>query len=180
MEHGSTDIPEVIESVMALYHPKVVSRNVRVERELEGVTTMAAGAGELRQVFANLIGNALDAMHTGGRLRIRARHARQYGSGERSGIRISIADTGTGIPVEIRDKVFEPFVSTKGDTGTGLGLWVTSEIVRKHEGTIRLRSSVEPGCTGTVFTIFLPFRKSSAPALGAKERRAPLAMKKAV
>ena len=180
MEHGSTDIPEVIDSVMALYHPKMMSRNVRVEKELEGITTMAAGAGELRQVFANLIGNALDAMHAGGRLRIRARRAREFGSGERSGIRISIADTGTGIPVEIREKVFEPFVSTKGDTGTGLGLWVTSEIVRKHEGTIRLRSSVEPGHRGTVFTIFMPFRESGVPALGASERRGPVAMKRAV
>jgi signal transduction histidine kinase len=155
----------VIESVLALYQPKVVSRNVHVEKELEEGTSMAAGTGELRQVFANLIGNALDAMRAGGRLRIRARHARDYVDGERKGIRISVADTGTGIPAEIRDKIFEPFVSTKGDTGTGLGLWVTSEIVQKHGGTIHLRSSVEPRCSGTVFSVFLPLPESDGSAV---------------
>jgi signal transduction histidine kinase len=165
MDHASTNIPEVIESVLALYQPKVVSRNVHVEKELEEGTSMAAGTGELRQVFANLIGNALDAMRAGGRLRIRARHARDYVDGERKGIRISIADTGTGIPAEIRDKIFEPFVSTKGDTGTGLGLWVTSEIVQKHRGTIHLRSSVEPRCSGTVFSVFLPLPESDGSAV---------------
>jgi signal transduction histidine kinase len=161
MDHASTDIPEVIESVLALYNPKVVSRNVQVEKELEDGTSMAAGTGELRQVIANLIGNALDAMRAGGRLRIRARHAREHVEGERKGIRISVADTGTGIPLEIRDKIFEPFVSTKGDTGTGLGLWVTSEIVQKHQGTIHLRSSVRPRCSGTVFCVFLPLPESN-------------------
>jgi signal transduction histidine kinase len=165
MDHASTDIPEVIESVLALYNPKVVSRNVQVEKELEDGTSMAAGTGELRQVIANLIGNALDAMRAGGRLRIRARHAREHVEGERKGIRISVADTGTGIPVEIRDKIFEPFVTTKGDTGTGLGLWVTSEIVQKHRGTIHLRSSVEPRCSGTVFCVFLPLPESNGSAV---------------
>jgi signal transduction histidine kinase len=165
MDHASTDIPEVIESVLALYNPKVVSRNVQVEKELEDGTSMAAGSGELRQVIANLIGNALDAMRAGGRLRIRARHAREYVEGERKGIRISVADTGTGIPAEIRDKIFEPFVSTKGDTGTGLGLWVTSEIVQKHRGTIHLRSSVGPRCSGTVFCVFLPLPESNGSAV---------------
>ncbi len=164
MEHAPTDIPELIDSVLALHYSKLVSRSVQVHRELEDIPSMAAGTGELRQVFANLIGNALDAMPAGGRLRIRARRAREPVNEQRMGIRISVADNGTGIPAEIRDTVFEPFVSTKGDRGTGLGLWVTLEIVQKHAGTIRVRSSVDPRRSGTVFSVFLPFRDSSLPS----------------
>lgn len=162
---GQADVAEVFESVLQLYAGKIAARNVRVYKELDRIQPITAGAGELRQLLANLIGNALDAMRNGGRLRLRARHSRDRLNGQRPGVRIAIADTGTGIPAELRAKVFEPFVSTKGDTGTGLGLWVTSEIVKKHGGRIRLRSCVHPRRSGTTFSVFLPYGAPGSPRL---------------
>jgi signal transduction histidine kinase len=116
-------------------------------------------------MFSNLLTNAIDASR-GGRIVIRVRSARN-GDGLK-GVRVVFADTGSGIPAAMRRAIFEPFVSTKGMRGTGLGLWVTSEIVDKHGGSIRLRSSTAAHRHGTVFSVFLPAAAisevSSAPA----------------
>jgi signal transduction histidine kinase len=112
-----------------------------------------ARAGELRQVVANLIGNALDALPQGGRLRVSVTPA-----GNR-GFRVFIADTGSGIPDSLRARIFEPFFSTKGSSGTGLGLWIARDIVNKHGGSIRLRSYTgDGGLSGTIFQVFIPRR----------------------
>ena len=111
--------------------------------------------GELRQVLANLVGNAVDAMRSGGTLRIRIAELRPYHHISRS-IRITIADSGTGIPAEVLPTIFEPFVTTKGETGTGLGLWVTSEILKKNGWRVRVRSCRDPRRSGTVFVILIP------------------------
>jgi signal transduction histidine kinase len=113
-------------------------------------------AGELRQVILNLIGNALDASSHGGRLKIRVSNTREHSNGARPGVRLTVADTGSGISPEMRRTLFEPFVSTKGDTGTGLGLWISSEIVRRHSGKIQVRSSSLSQSSWTVFSVFLP------------------------
>ena len=160
--HAPTQVAEVLESVLQLYAPRIAARNVRVCKDFRSIDPVTLAAGELRQVFANLIGNALDAMRGGGKLRLRARHGRDLGNGQQPGVLISVADTGTGIPVELRAKIFEPFVSTKGDTGTGLGLWITHEIVQKYAGRIRVRSSVHPQRSGTIFRVFLPYRSPAA------------------
>ena len=78
-------------------------------------------------------------------------------------MRLTVCDNGPGIAPEVRRKLFEPFFTTKRDVGTGLGLWVSSNILRKHDGTIRLRSSVEPGKSWTVFSVFFPI-ESEMPA----------------
>lgn len=156
--HTPTHVADVLESVLQLYGPRIAARNVSLQKELHRGAPVTAGAGELRQLFANLIGNALDAMRNGGKLRVRTRPAREHAGGRRRGVRISVADTGSGIPHHLRKRVFEPFVTTKGDTGTGLGLWVTAEIVEKYAGRIRLRSSAQPQKSGTVFHVFLPYR----------------------
>ncbi len=158
--HAPTHVADVLESVLQLYGPRLAGRHVTVEKELQRGAPVTASAGELRQLFANLIGNALDAMRNGGRLRIRTRPAREQAHPRRYGVRISVADTGTGIPQHLRKRIFEPFVTTKGDTGTGLGLWVTSEIVEKYSGRIFLRSSAHPQRSGTVFHVFLPYRSA--------------------
>jgi signal transduction histidine kinase len=113
----------------------------------------------MRQVFANLLSNSMDAVRRGGRISIRIRSGSdwtQKDGKQRRGLRVTMADTGQGIPAELRQRMFEPFVSTKESTGTGLGLWVSEGIVRKHNGRIALRSRTEPP-TGTVFGMFLPF-----------------------
>ena len=112
-------------------------------------------ANDLRQVLANLIGNAIDATRDG-KIVIRTRRATDWRNG-RKGVTITVADTGEGMSEHTRRKIFEPFFSTKGSTGTGLGLWVTVGIVEKHQGRIKVRSSQSPLHQGTVFTVFLPF-----------------------
>ena len=100
-------------------------------------------------MIANIIGNAIDAMRTGGRLRIRTAQAGRS-------VRLTVADTGMGIPKEVLPKIFEPFVTTKEETGTGLGLWVTAEIIKRNGWKIRVRSCSRPGHTGTIFYIVIP------------------------
>jgi signal transduction histidine kinase len=113
--------------------------------------------GEIRQVISNLLINAVDAMHPGGgRLLLRSREGRDHATG-RAGLILTIADTGTGMSRETLGRIFEPFYTTKGLGGTGLGLWISKEILERHKGRLRVRSSQAPGRTGTVFALFLPF-----------------------
>lgn len=152
----SVYLTELVDSALVLYQARLVSACVTVQKDFRACPPMTAMAGELRQVVVNLVGNALDAMRSGGTLSIRIDRGREYSNGSRPGTRLTIGDSGSGIAPEIKRRLFEPFVSSKGDTGTGLGLWVSSEIIRKHGGTIRCKSSSSPPSTGTVFSIFLP------------------------
>jgi signal transduction histidine kinase len=152
----SVYLTELVDSALVLYQARLVSACVTVQKDFRTCPPMTAMAGELRQVVVNLVGNALDAMRSGGTLSIRIDRGREYSNGSRPGLRLTIGDSGSGISPEIKSRLFEPFVSSKGDTGTGLGLWVSSEIIRKHGGTIRFKSSSSPPSTGTVFSIFLP------------------------
>jgi signal transduction histidine kinase len=126
--------------------------NTTTEREVLGA------AGELRQVLSNLLANGLDACSKGDTIRLEANSATDPRDPTRLGVRISVADTGLGIAPEHIDSIFEPFFTTKKDTGTGLGLWVSRELVEKHGGKLRVRSrNFAPKC-GTVFSIFLPIQ----------------------
>ena len=147
-----TDLAAVLDSVLKLYDRRLKTSGVNVNCEVEGPSNIIGFGGELRQLLANLISNALDAMPTGGSLRIRIAPSAQRSNGAGRGVRVVVADTGAGIPLEVRNRVLEPFVSTKQDTGTGLGLWVSSEIVRKHGGEMRFKSRVGKG---TVFSLLL-------------------------
>ncbi|MGZ4867904.1 MAG: sensor histidine kinase [Candidatus Angelobacter sp.] len=149
-------LTELVNSALVLYQARLVSACVTVQKDFRACPPIIAMAGELRQVVVNLVGNAVDAMRGGGTLNIRVDRGREYSNGCRPGMRLTIADSGPGISPEIKSKLFEPFVSSKGETGTGLGLWVSSEIIRKHGGSIRFKSSSLPPSTGTVFSIFLP------------------------
>jgi hypothetical protein len=151
------DLSEIMESVFAMYAPRLRTSSVHVEREYRTKEKLLCFNSELRQVFANLIGNALDAVGQDGRLRICVKRGRARDSSAADGIRVIIADTGHGIPVELQKSVFEPFVSTKETTGVGLGLWVTEGIVKKHHGRITVRSSTDPVRHGTIFRLFFPF-----------------------
>ncbi len=149
-----TSIPELLDSVFKLHQSKLTQARVRVQTRYAGAEPVLVMEGEMRQVLANLVGNAIDAMPRGGRLL--ARVHRSHDARGNPGICVVIADTGSGISADAMHRVFEPFFTTKGASGTGLGLWVSAEIVQKHGGAMRVRSSTAPGAGGTVFRLFLP------------------------
>jgi signal transduction histidine kinase len=145
-----------VNEVLSLYLPRIQAKHINLSREFDETVKITGLAGEIRQVVSNLVANAIDALPANGALRIRVQHAREMANSDRLGGKIVIADTGSGISPQHRKKLFEPFYTTKQDVGTGLGLWVSREIVQKHGGNISLRSSIVPGHSGTVFSIFLP------------------------
>jgi signal transduction histidine kinase len=147
---------DLIESVLAIHQGKILNSRVKVEIRMRASQPVMCFDGEIRQVLNNLIGNAIDAMHPGGgRLLIRSRNGCDWRTGQ-SGLMVTVADTGTGMDLETAQKIFAPFFTTKGIGGTGLGLWVSQEIVERHRGELRVRSSRRPGGNGTAFTLFLP------------------------
>jgi PAS domain S-box-containing protein len=145
------DIRTLVDEVVELYDPKFTRKDMRLKIEHNGRRSgIVAVAGEIRQVISNLLTNAIDASRPKGMVRVRTSRVTLNGC---SYTRVTVADTGAGISRVNRSRIFEPFFTTKKDVGTGLGLWVSSEIVRKHKGQIRLRS-VEG--KGSVFSVFLP------------------------
>ena len=149
---------ELIDSVLTLYHSRLNTLSIQVERDFDAGMDLFCFAGELRQVFANLVANSIDATPEGGRLMVRARRSRNWKSLGQIGVRFAIADTGCGMEPAVRARVFEPFFTTKEVTGTGLGLWVSHEIIAKSHGIVHLRSRAarDGAASGTVFQIFLP------------------------
>ncbi len=151
------DIEEILESVLVLYEGRLKANQVVVERRYSLHPSICCQAVEVRQVIANLVSNAIDAMlkdTSVRRLVVRLRKAADPVTGE-EGVRVMIADSGVGIKESVRIHVFEPFFTTKSATGTGLGLWLSSETVAKHKGTLRFRSRTEGQHRGTVFSLFL-------------------------
>ena len=170
---GRVPAEELLDSVLNLYQKRIHSVDLRVERDYEPGLTLFCFAGEIRQVFANLVGNAVDASAAGGRLVLRTRRSRNWKNPEQTGVRFTVADTGAGMESFVREQIFEAFFTTKESTGTGLGLWVSQEIVLKHNGLIRVRSraaglsdALEQLGSGTVFEIFLPDEPLSVAASG--------------
>jgi len=145
----------LVESVLVLFKGKLASAKIVVEFEHRDQPELVCFAGEIRQIVVNLIRNALEAMPTGGRLRVRVRHSTDWRTDE-PGVRITIADTGVGMSKETRRRVYEPFFTTKGTQGTGLGLWVTATILAKHRGSMHLRSKTGSVASGTAFTLIFP------------------------
>ncbi len=155
------DVNELIESVLALFEPRMRTFSIQIDRRYGTVPAISAYDGEVRQVLANLVGNAMDAMQRdGGRLLLRTARGNHPRSGAQ-GIYVTIADTGPGMNAATRARIFEPFFSTKGVRGTGLGLWVSQNILEKHGGYTVVRSrphDAGSGCGGTVFRVFLPLQ----------------------
>lgn len=147
---------ELFESVLSICHGRILNARISVEKRKGAERPVACFEGEIRQVLNNLVGNAIDAMpQNGGRLLIRSRDARDWRTGRR-GIALTVADTGTGMLPAVLRKIFDAFYTTKGIGGTGLGLWVSKEIVDGHHGRLLVRSSQKEGHSGTVFILFLP------------------------
>lgn len=154
----TTNVGELIDSVLKLHQGRLNALNVNVERQYGVEVQLYCFAGELRQVFANLIGNAIDAMPSGGRLRLRVSQGHSWREPDVEGVRIVVADTGYGMDKGTQKHIFEPFFTTKDVTGTGLGLWISHEIILKHSGKVKVRSRMANGETtsGTVFMLFFP------------------------
>jgi signal transduction histidine kinase len=144
------DLRENIEGVVKLFAPRLASREVSIAKRYADVGRIRAFGGEIQQVISNLLSNSMDATPVRGRIELRLSRTSDDGSQK---LRFTVADTGSGIAPERLAKVFEPFFTTKEMYGTGLGLWVTKQIVEKHGATIRVRSKLG---RGTVFSIVFP------------------------
>ena len=155
-----SSVPQLFEEVLAAYDARIEQAQIDVHREFADVGPLAAFPSELRQVFSNVVLNAIEASSIGSSIYIRVRQV--HSEDGRGGIRVTVADNGHGIPRENMSRIFEPFFSTKDSKGTGLGLWVSQGIVQKHQGKLRVRSRTDEAHHGTCCTVFLPFAEADA------------------
>jgi signal transduction histidine kinase len=146
-------IADVLDSVVLLFDTQLKQKNIKVISHVDQDASLLCLVGEIQQVFTNLVSNAIDSMQRDGKLLLSVRKGKAWSKNSTEGVRVSIADTGTGIQPEIKKRLFEPFVTTKGEGGTGLGLWVSREILDRHKAQIRVRSLVGHG---TAFSLFFP------------------------
>jgi signal transduction histidine kinase len=147
------DARAVLQEVLRLFSTRLASKRIEMMLDVEEGIVFSAIKGEIRQVLINLVGNAIDAVGRGGKI-----HASAHLVDEdtRPMVRIDIRDNGPGIAEEQIKRLFQPFFSTKGAHGTGLGLWVSKGIVEKHEGTIRIESMRDGDANSTIATVMLP------------------------
>jgi signal transduction histidine kinase len=150
------DIAALLDGVLALHGPRLRQKNISLEQRYQPGLTVHALTGEMHQVFSNLIDNSIAALDDGGQIIMHAYRSREWSGEHRAGVRVVVADSGSGIEHCNYNKIFEPFFSTKGQKGTGLGLWVSKGIVQKHGGFIRMHSSTQEGKSGCCFSVFLP------------------------
>jgi len=149
-------VSAVLSPLISVFSSRSRNKGIDVRPEIRQDPDIYAVPGEIRQLIANLLSNSIDAVDSAGRIRVRVSATREWTGQGRCGVRISVADSGPGIPESARSQLFEPFFTTKQEVGTGLGLWVCKSIVEKHQGFIRVKSSTTPGKSGTVFSVFLP------------------------
>ena len=145
-----TDVVALVQSVLKIFDNKLRAKEIEVSTDLAPVPTISTFSGEIRQVVANLLSNAADAVPANGRIGIRVRSSEDGG-----GVEISVQDNGPGIAAEHLPRIFEAFFTTKNDVGTGLGLWVAKEVAERHGGCVRVSTNTDGG-HGTTFTVFLP------------------------
>jgi signal transduction histidine kinase len=148
------DLAAVVEESLQIFAEKFQRAGVEVVKRITPGSKVIGFSDEVRQVIDNLLLNALEATPAGGHLRISLYPSRNWAN-QQEGIRLTIADTGSGIPKQNRSKIFEPFFTTKPEKGTGLGLWVVRGIVAKHDGNIAVRSSAGKK-SGTVISVLWP------------------------
>jgi PAS domain S-box-containing protein len=154
-----TDLKEMLQEILLLMERRFIELNVMVSAPMPQTVSVPAFPAELRQVFTNLITNAAEAASPGGKVEVsitpNATGTDATGQKILPGATVTIADNGTGIPLEVQSHLFQPFFTTKGERGTGLGLWVSRGIINKHGGTISLKSDTSETAHGTVASVFL-------------------------
>ena len=151
----AVSIPELLDNVLELQARRLQLSGIALDRKYESTTYIHGFPVELKQVFLNLIGNAVQAMSEGGRLRVHVHETTDWKTLS-AGVCITVGDTGSGISQEHAKRLFEPFFSTKSTKGTGLGLWISKGIIQKYEGTIRFRTLRLASGNVTCFRVFLP------------------------
>ena len=149
----TVEMSSLIESVLNLYSNKLRAKNITVHCNFEQCPVLQGRSGELKQAMSNLIGNAADAVDANGTIWLKLSLVED---GRRATVVVTIEDDGPGIPEEHQERIFEPFFTTKKDVGTGLGLWVTKEIVDRHGGTIAIARRSGTAQKGAVFLVRLP------------------------
>jgi len=145
----------VVESTISVFASRTRNKGITIRSEIKQDPEIYAGPTELRQLVGNLLSNSIDAIENGGQIRIRVSAVSKSGLFSK-GVRVTVADSGSGIPDEVRARIFEPFFTTKRDVGTGLGLWICKGIVERYSGSIKLWSSTVPGRSGTIVSVVLP------------------------
>jgi len=151
------NVPEILDSVLRFYRSRFKSQGILVTAHYccpDGNLHVYASA--LRQMFSNLLLNAADAMPKGGKIHTKISKAHEWTGQHRRGLRVTFGDNGCGIPMDDLQRILEPFFTTKGVSGNGIGLSVVNDTVQKHEGAMRVRSSTKAGRSGSIFSIFLP------------------------
>jgi PAS domain S-box-containing protein len=151
------DLRELIEGVLLLLDRRLQHQGIQLATSINGELMVEGFPAELRQVFTNLIVNAIEAAGPKGRVQIRMERA-ESGELHGAGAIIEVADSGPGIAPEAAQKLFQPFFPTKGVDGTGLGLWVSMGIVQKHGGAISVVQSTDAELSGACVRVFLPAR----------------------
>jgi signal transduction histidine kinase len=151
-----TNVPRLLRSVVDFYKSRLDSQGIRVETRYCHGEDLPVDPGSLRQVFSNLLLNAAYAMPEGGIMHARVSRAREWTGRGRHGLRVTFADNGCGIAAADLPRITEPFFTTKGKAGTGLGLALVKDTVEKYDGVLRVKSRTKPGQSGSVFAIFLP------------------------
>jgi signal transduction histidine kinase len=147
-------VADVLDEALALFETKIIAKGVEIAKDYSVGVKITIVAGELRQVFSNIIANSLDAVPDDGKIKFRI--AEKMTSAGRNVARITLADNGKGIEASALPHIFEPLFTTKESVGTGLGLWVSKQLVEKHHGRICFRSSTRPERRGTTFVVEVP------------------------
>jgi PAS domain S-box-containing protein len=150
------DVGEIAAEVLSLYRRNFMAKEIRVTSEIERQSIACVVSGEIRQVIANLVTNAIDASTARSQIRVEVKKLK-------NSILIRVSDQGTGVSDENLPRLFEAFFTTKKDVGTGLGLWVSRGLIEKHNGTLTVETKTGENDHGTSFTIQLPTAGASEP-----------------
>jgi signal transduction histidine kinase len=164
-ERKDSNISSLLSSVVDFYRSRFENRGISLHTRYGSESEIAVYDAPLRQTMSFLLLNASDATPNGGNVYVRVSMAHEWSAQKRNGIRVTVADNGCGINADNMPRIGEPFFTTKGSAGNGIGLAFVKDTVKKHSGVLRIRSSTRPGRSGSVFTIFLPFWSRTAKAL---------------
>jgi PAS domain S-box-containing protein len=155
-------LSEIVATVIALFRGRLRNAQVTVEVRTVQEVPIICMTSEVQQICANMLSNAIEAMPKGGRLILRLRPSLDWRDGRTPGMRITAIDTGIGMNRETMRRMDEPFFTTKTETGTGLGMWVVRQLLKRHQGDLRVWSSQRAGKSGTAFSLFLPLGETAA------------------